>query len=302
MAVARAIRTSFLAVEKKEGLGASVRRSIGTRLLRNLSPFILLDHFTIPSGAGFPEHPHRGQETITYMLQGAIDHEDFTGSSGSIEAGDLQFMTAGRGIMHAEMPRKNADGSSTIGLQLWVDLPSKLKKTEPRYRDLRASEIPNISVDNDKVHIKIISGQSHGVDSVVGLVYTPIWMLDIQIKPGGKLEQRLPQGWNAFAYTLSGTTTFGKAQSQRVIGEFHNVVFEKEGDIVSAKVLESAETGARFLLIAGSPLEQPIIQHGPFVLDSQDEVIQALMDFQNKENGFERGRGWTSKVARRHGM
>jgi redox-sensitive bicupin YhaK (pirin superfamily) len=197
MSVPRAIRKAFLAVEQAEGAGARVRRSIGTPQLRNFSPFLLLDHFNIKPGAGFPDHPHRGQETITYLLQGAVDHEDFAGNKGTIEAGDLQFMTAGRGIMHAEMPRQNPDGSANIGMQLWVDLPEKLKKVEPRYRDLRASEIPSVDLDNNKVHVKIISGQSHGVDSVKELAYTPVWIFDVEIKPGGKITQGLPAGWNA---------------------------------------------------------------------------------------------------------
>jgi len=196
MSVPRAIRKAFLAIEQAEGAGARVRRSIGTPQLRNFSPFLMLDHFNIKPGAGFPDHPHRGQETITYLLQGAVDHEDFAGNKGTIEAGDLQFMTAGRGIMHAEMPRQNPDGSANIGMQLWVDLPEKLKKVEPRYRDLRASEIPTIDLDDNKVHVKIISGQSHGIDSVKELAYTPVWIFDIEIRPGGKITQELPKGWN----------------------------------------------------------------------------------------------------------
>jgi quercetin 2,3-dioxygenase len=196
MSVPRAIRKAFLAVEQAEGVGARVRRSIGTPQLRNFSPFLMLDHFNIKPGAGFPDHPHRGISTITYLLQGAVDHEDFAGNKGTIEAGDLQFMTAGRGIMHAEMPRQNPDGSANVGMQLWVDLPEKLKKVEPRYSDLRASEIPAIDLDDNKVHVKIISGQSHGVDSVKELAYTPVWIFDVEIKPGGKITQDLPAGWN----------------------------------------------------------------------------------------------------------
>lgn len=168
----RAISKSFLAIEQSEGAGARVRRSIGTPQLRNFSPFLLCDNFTVENGAGFPDHPHIGIETITYLLEGAIDHEDFTGKAGTIEPGDLQFMTAGRGIMHAEMPRQNSDGSANVGLQLWVDLPKELKSCEPRYRDLKAAEIPSVDVDNDKVHIKVISGQSHGVDSQQEVCYS----------------------------------------------------------------------------------------------------------------------------------
>ena len=246
MSVPRAIRQAFLATEQSEGAGARVRRSIGTPKLRNLSPFLMLDHFATSDGAGFPDHPHRGQETITYLLQGAVDHEDFTGSSGTLEAGDLQFMTAGRGIMHAEMPRQNADGSPNVGMQLWVDLPQKLKKCEPRYRDLRASEIPKIELDDGKVSIKIISGQSHGTDSVQELAYTPVWLFDITIKPGGKVMQTLPVGWNAFAYVLAGSAAFGTGSDQTTVGQYHNVVFEQKGDFVSAEVAKDADENAQF--------------------------------------------------------
>lgn len=246
MSVPRAIRQAFLAIEQSEGAGARVRRSIGTSKLRNFSPFLMLDHFAIPPGAGFPDHPHRGQETITYLLQGAVDHEDFAGNSGTIEAGDLQFMTAGRGIMHAEMPRQNPDGSPNVGMQLWVDLPQKLKKCEPRYRDLRASEIPKIELDDGKVSIKIISGQSHGTDSVQELAYTPVWIFDITLKPGGKVTQTLPEGWNAFAYTLAGSAAFGVGKDQTTVGQYHNVVFEQKGDSVSAEVAENANESAQF--------------------------------------------------------
>lgn len=246
MSVPRAIRQAFLAIEQSEGAGARVRRSIGSAKLRNFSPFLMLDHFVASPGAGFPDHPHRGQETITYLLQGAVDHEDFAGNSGTIEAGDLQFMTAGRGIMHAEMPRQNPDGSPTAGMQLWVDLPQKLKKCEPRYRDLRASEIPKIELDDGKVSIKIISGQSHGTDSVQELAYTPVWIFDITIKPGGKVTQTLPEAWNAFAYVLAGSAAFGVGKDQTTVGQYHNVVFEQKGDSVSAEVSKDAKEDAQF--------------------------------------------------------
>lgn len=244
MTVPRKIQKSFLAIEQSEGAGARVRRSIGTPKLRNFSPFLMLDHFTIHPGAGFPDHPHRGQETITYLLKGAVDHEDFAGNAGTIHAGDLQFMTAGRGIMHAEMPNQGFEDN--VGMQLWVDLPAKLKSCEPRYRDLKASEIPTIKVDDDKVTIKVISGQSHGTDSVQELAYTPVWLLDIEIQPGGKVSQVLPAGWNAFAYTIEGSAKFGVGKEQQTVPQYHNVVFEREGDEVVVEVPEDAQHNARF--------------------------------------------------------
>ncbi|TKA66813.1 hypothetical protein B0A49_07563 [Cryomyces minteri] len=296
--VPRAIKKVFLAVEQSEGAGARVRRSIGTPKLRHLSPFLMLDHFSVAPGAGFPDHPHRGQETITYLLKGSVDHEDFAGNKGTIETGDLQFMTAGRGIVHAEMPHQNTDGSANVGMQLWVDLPQRLKMCEPRYRDLRASEMPSVDINDGKVHIKVISGQSHGVDSVKELAYTPVWLLDINIKPGGKITQNLPVGWNAFAYTLQGITLFGAKQSQQPVAQYHNVVFEQKGDTVTAEVSEDATEDSRFILVAGLPLDQKVIQYGPFVLNSQEEVYKALLDYQTHSNGFERARDWESEIGK----
>ncbi|OOF96316.1 hypothetical protein ASPCADRAFT_206497 [Aspergillus carbonarius ITEM 5010] len=299
MAVPRAIRQAFLAIEQAEGAGARVRRSIGTAKLRHLSPFLMLDHFTIGKGAGFPDHPHRGQETITYLLSGGVDHEDFAGNRGTIGPGDLQFMTAGRGIMHAEMPHENPDGSPNVGMQLWVDLPKKLKMCEPRYRDLRAEEIPIATTDEGRVTVKVISGQSHGVDSVRDLAYTPVWLLDVTIRPGGRVKQLLPVGWNAFAYTLQGRTVFGSGAQTESIAQFHNVVFEQQGDYIEASVPDNAEAEGRFLIVAGQPLDQKVVQYGPFVVTSQEEVYQAMLDYQTASNGFEKSRGWESEIGKR---
>ncbi|KAH8889400.1 RmlC-like cupin [Thozetella sp. PMI_491] len=232
------------------------------------------------------------------MLNGAFDHEDFAGNKGTINSGDLQFMTAGRGVMHAEMPRQNADGSANVGLQLWVDLPKELKMTEPRYRDLRAGEIPIATADDGKVTVKVISGQSHGVDSVRDLAYTPVWILDVEIKPGGKIAQPLPKGWNAFAYTLEGQTLFGPEGQQQPVEQFHNVVFEADGEVVHAAVDAGAEKNGRFVIIAGTPLDQKVVQYGPFVLSSQEEVYQAFMDYQTHSNGFERAKDWKSEIGK----
>lgn len=297
----RAIKLSFLAREQSEGQGAKVRRSIGTPKLRNLTPFLMLDHFNIAPTAGFPDHPHRGQETITYLLQGAVDHEDFAGNAGRLLPGDLQFMTAGRGIMHAEMPAPTEEVIS--GMQLWVDLPEPLKDCEPRYRDLRGSEIPIATTDDGKVTVKVISGRSLGVDSLQDLAYTPVWFLDVTIQPGGSLTQELPQGWNAFAYTLQGEVSFtnGTEKPAQTVPAYHNVVFEQQGDVVTASVEDGAPAPARFILIAGQPLDQEVVQYGPFVTTSREKVYQALMDFQTASNGFERAKNWESTIGKRIG-
>ena len=300
MGVPRAIQKSYLAREQSEGAGATVRRSIGVPQLRNFTPFLMLDHFTIGPGAGFPDHPHRGQETITYLLEGGVDHEDFAGNKGRLNPGDLQFMTAGRGIVHAEMPAQNE--ARNVGMQLWVDLPKNLKMCEPRYRDLRSSEIPKVTADDGKVDVKVISGKSQGVDSVKDLAYTPVWHLDIIIRPGGKIEQDLPANWNAFAYVLEGVVDFSNGSQQpETIVKYHNVVFEQTGDSVTMSVEEGASESARIILVAGQPLDQAVVQYGPFVTTSREEVIQAMMDFQTSTNGFERAADWQSEIGKSMG-
>ncbi|KAG4438083.1 hypothetical protein IFR05_006449 [Cadophora sp. M221] len=298
MASPRKIQKVFLAIEQSEGAGARIRRSIGGAQMRRFSPFLMLDHFSSTSLAGFPDHPHRGQETISYVINGTIDHEDFVGNKGTIRTGGLQFMTAGRGIMHSEIPRPNADGSPNIGLQLWVDLPQHLKTCEPRYRDLQAEEIPNIDVDEGKVHVKIISGESHGVESVKELAYTPVWLLDVEIKPGGKITQKVPAGWNAFAYVLDGEVNFGTGEGKQLVKQYYNVIFKQEGEVVEAEVDASAASSARFVIVAGLPLDQKVVQYGPFVMNTEAEINQAISDFRSYSNGFERARGWESEIGK----
>ena len=298
MTTPRAIQKAFLAVEQSEGVGARVRRSIGTPQLRNFSPFLMLDHFSVSPGAGFPDHMHRGIQTITYLLKGKFQHEDFAGNRGTIETGDLQFMNAGKGIMHAEMPYPNPDGSANVGLQLWVDLPQKDKMCEPSYRDLKANEVPTIKVDDEKVTVKIISGESHGTKNIVEVATIPVWLLDINIAPGGKISQPLPARWNSFAYTLSGSTAFGAGKDQTTVGQYHNVVFRQEGDSVVAEVPENATEDGRFVLIAGPPLDQKVVQYGPVVMNSQEEIYQFMLDVQSHQNGFERASGWESEIGK----
>ncbi|KXH41537.1 pirin [Colletotrichum simmondsii] len=301
MSALRTVHKIFTAPEQSEGAGARVRRSIGSNHLRTFSPFLMLDHLDGATGEGFPDHPHRGQETVSYILKGSVEHEDFAGHRGILHAGDLQFMTAGRGIMHSEQPIPSEDGSSGAGLQLWVDLPRRLKMCEPRYRDLKAAEIPLAKLDEGRVTVKVISGVSGGVDSVRDLTYTPIWYLDIQIQSGGEIAQQVPQGWNAMAYIVEGSAQVSSSteDDRREAQQFQAVVFGVEGDAVQMRVPDTAAVGARVLLIAGEPLDQPVVQHGPFVVTSSQEARQALEDFYFHKNGFERAAGWESRSSKR---
>lgn len=296
--IPRVVSKTIQAIEQAEGVGARVRRSIGVLKMRNFTPFLLLDHFKVSPDAGFPDHPHRGMETITYMLKGHVDHEDFTGSAGTLGPGDLQFMTAGKGIVHAEMPRidKDEDGNIQMieGLQLWVDLPKKLKDTEPRYRDLRKAEIPIIHPSKD-VEMKIISGESHGTESVKDLAYTPVWYFDVTMKPGGRLIQPMPKNFNVFLYVLSGQVIVnGKTYPQHT-----NIFFEKEGDGIEVSMSSEDTQDSQFAIIGGEALDQPIFQTGPFVTTSREKIMEAYDDYQSGTNGFEKAVGWASKIGQR---
>lgn len=208
-------------------------------------------------------------------------------------------MTAGRGIVHAEIPAPD-NTDPNIAVQLWVDLPAHLKTCEPRYRDLRAAEIPHAN-PNSLVNVKVISGTSHGVESLRELAYTPVWFLDITIKPGGQVRQELPKGWNAFMYILSGAVTVGSGGSDHEntgvrAKRFQNVVFKQGGDFVDVRVGGEETADAQMLLVAGVPLDQEIVQYGPFVQTSQEAIYRNFHDYQNYQNGFERARDWQSKI------
>ncbi|ODV89860.1 hypothetical protein CANCADRAFT_25374 [Tortispora caseinolytica NRRL Y-17796] len=299
----RIIDKVFLAAEQAEGVGARVRRSIGSRSARNFSPFLMLDHFSVSPKAGFPDHPHRGMETITYVLEGQIQHEDFTGSKGTLNPGDLQFMTAGKGIVHAEMPVPDSD-KNIVGMQLWVDLPLRLKNTAPRYRDLHSGEIPCNKDPDTAAIVRVISGQSHGVDSIRELSYTTVWYLDFTLRPGANIEQLLPEGYNAFVYVLEGEAVVGGTS----VAQYNCALLTNKpgenGITLSVPDIEEVDSSehqkeTRLILVAGEILDQPIVQYGPFVVTSMEEVQQAFLDYQTGRNGFEKSVGWQSEIGQR---
>lgn len=280
----RLVERKLLSKSQPEGDGAVVRRSIGRPELKNLDPFLLLDEFSVSPPAGFPDHPHRGFETVTYMLKGAFTHQDFAGHKGTIKAGDLQWMTAGRGIVHCEMP---ASKGSQIGLQLWVNLSSKDKMIEPAYQELEGKDIPK--VEKDGVRAIVIAGEALGIKSPV-YTRTPTMFLDFTIKPGAVLHQPVPEGWNAFVYVLEGEAIFGDLSSSAIAA--HHTVQLSSGNGVS--VWNKSNIPCRFVLIGGQPLNEPVVQYGPFVMNNKQEIIQAIEDYQRSRNGFERAVGWHS--------
>jgi redox-sensitive bicupin YhaK (pirin superfamily) len=260
-----------------EGAGVRLKRSIATRTLDYLDPFLLLDHFESKDRrdyeAGFPLHPHRGIETVTYVLRGEVDHKDTLGNSGRIGAGDVQWMTAGRGIMHEEMPQVRPEGIA--GFQLWVNLPAKLKMTKPRYQEVRSGEIPEITKE-DGTRIRVITGTVDGVRGpVTGIAAAPIY-LDVSVPAHGSFVQSIERGHAAFAYIFEGEAEFAGADKEdgTMISSPRLVVLG-DGDYV--KVITGAAP-VRFILVSGQPLHEPIARYGPFVMNTQAEIEQTLQE------------------------
>ncbi|XP_064608862.1 pirin-like [Liolophura sinensis] len=283
--MSRSVVQSVISVEQDEGVGARVRRSVGRSELRSLDPFLMLDEFRVTSPAGFPDHPHRGFETVTYMLKGSSRHEDFCGHKGTIKAGDLQWMTAGRGIVHCEMPH---GAEEAHGLQLWVNLAQKDKMVKPVYQELLSKDIPVATKDG--VTVKVIAGESFGIKSPV-YTRTPTLYLDFHMSPGSRMSQPIPSGWNAFVYMLSGTAHFGPSESQSEGLPHHTLVL---GDGQRLEVENKSSEKCHFVLIGGQPLNEPVVQHGPFVMNTQQEIQQAIADYQRAKNGFENAKSWES--------
>ncbi|XP_072470415.1 pirin isoform X1 [Notamacropus eugenii] len=288
MGKSKKVRLTVLSQEQAEGVGARVRRSIGRPELKNLDPFLLLDEFKVAKPAGFPDHPHRGFETVTYLLEGgSAAHEDFCGHSGKMDPGDLQWMTAGRGILHAEMP---CSEEIVHGLQLWVNLRSSEKMVEPHYQGLKSKEIPKPSKNG--VTVSVISGEALGVKSKI-FTRTPTLYLEFKLDQGAKHSQPVPEGWTAFIYTVSGNVYIGPDGEQQKVEPHHSAVL---GDGDSVQVENKDPEKSHFFLIAGEPIKEPIVQHGPFVMNTEAEISQAIIDFRSGKNGFEKARTWKSKI------
>jgi redox-sensitive bicupin YhaK (pirin superfamily) len=273
-AVERVIGGQFV----MDGAGVKINRVLTQTLQRRLDPFLMLDAFGSDKAgdyiAGFPEHPHRGFETVTYMLTGRMRHRDSAGNEGLVTNGGVQWMTAGRGVIHSEMPEQ--DQGLMEGFQLWLNLPSRDKMSAPWYRDIPAEEVPRFTLDSGaqgQVTVQVIAGESHGVAGAVQRDGTQPLYLDIELPAGASFEQALPAGHNAFLYVFRGEVVVeGKAVPQARMAILDNA---KDADGVRIK----AATSTRLLLIAGRPLNEPIAQYGPFVMNTQAEVFQAVEDF-----------------------
>ena len=257
-----------------DGAGVRINRVLTQPLQRRLDPFLMLDAFGSDKPgdyiAGFPEHPHRGFETITYMLRGKMRHRDSFGNEGVITDGGVQWMTAGRGVIHSEMPEQNEGVME--GFQLWLNLPARDKLQAPWYRDIPNADVPRFTTDAG-VTVQVIAGASHGVAGAVERAATGIVYLDLTMPAGSRFDQALPAGHNAFLYVFRGEAVVGG----KAIGQARMAILDNaEG---ADGVTISAASDCRILVLAGRPLREPIAQHGPFVMNTQAELVQAFDDF-----------------------
>jgi hypothetical protein len=253
-----------------------LKRTIASRKLDYLDPFLLLDHFGSDNPqdfmAGFPMHPHRGIETVTYMLEGYVRHEDSLGNAGTIGAGDVQWMTAGSGIMHEEMPRP--DGNRMYGFQLWVNLPAERKMTRPRYQEYTSEAIPEVEMEGG-ARIRVVAGEAGGVHGPVGEIAIAPTYLDVEVPANATFSHPVEPDHTAFAYVFEGEGSFGP-DGERIWAP--SLVIFGTGDRVQAR---AGGESLRFLLVSGKPLHEPVARYGPFVMNTREEIQQALQDLRN---------------------
>lgn len=261
-----------------EGAGVLLRRSFGPNRANLFDPFLLFDHFAFNDPRegpirGFPTHPHRGIETVTYMLEGNVRHRDSIGNTGILGPGDVQWMTSGRGILHEEMPSRGPTGN-IYGFQLWVNLPAAQKMSLPRYQEVTSASIP--VVESGGVSYRIVAGEYLGVKGPVTQIAAQPLYMELTLQPGVEVQLPTPPGHTVIAYLFEGEGTFGV--QNEYIEAVSMVVFE-EGDVFQARAAEKSP--ARFMLMAGAPFKEPIFPYGPFVMNTREEIEQALSDLRN---------------------
>ena len=276
-------------IETLEGGGFLVRRPFPKASFSEFDPFLLLDEMgpmtVAPNEAkGAPDHPHRGFETVTYLLAGDMEHKDSRGHAGRLKPGDVQWMTAGAGVIHSEMPAREfaREGGLMHGFQLWVNLPPRDKMMKPRYQEIPNSQIPKATSADGLVRVSVIAGEAMGAKAVIE-TRTPIIYLHYRIKPGGAATQKVPGDYNAFAYVVDGEGLFG-AESERAL-DGQMVLFAQDGDEVRIENPVDAKAMLEVLLIAGVPLNEPVARYGPFVMNTEGEIRQAIEDYQQGRMG-----------------
>ena len=271
------VQRSIRGMPTSDGAGVRLTRVIGGPSLPDLDPFLLLDEFGTDRAedyiAGFPSHPHRGFETVTYMLDGRMRHKDNHGNDGLLTPGSVQWMTAGRGLVHSEMPEQ--ESGQMRGFQLWVNLPARDKMTDPKYQEFAPDRIPVVQ-PAPGVQVKVIAGK---VGDTVGPIAQPATdplYLDIELAAGSGWDYVLPEGHNAFAYVFEGDLVVGEGDDARPVGQQDMAVLGG-GELLQ---LRAGASGARLILVAGRPLREPVMRHGPFVMNTKQELMQAFVDFQ----------------------
>lgn len=271
-----------------EGGGFPVRRPFPTRDLMQVDPFLLLDHLGPVTwgpgeGIGAPDHPHRGFETVTYLLSGGFQHRDSAGHAGKLGPGDVQWMTAGSGVVHSELPSDEfmRDGGVMHGFQIWVNLPARDKMMPAHYQEIPAAGIPQAGSADGKVKVRVIAGESLGKSAVIE-TRTPIHFLHFTVQPGGEIVQEVPTGWNALVYLISGELQAGKESKRVREGQMAAL---GDGDRARLAVEADAAAPADFLLLAGQPLKEPVARYGPFVMNTREEIEQAFRDYQSGRMG-----------------
>ena len=272
-----------------EGEGFIVHRPFPSNFIRDFDPFLLLDEMgpiDLPpnQAKGAPDHPHRGFETVTYVIEGAFEHKDSKGNQGKIMSGGVQWMTAGSGVIHSEMPEREfaKNGGRLHAFQLWVNLPKKDKMTLPRYQDILPQEIPMVMSSDGKVRIKVIAGESMGkranIDTKIPIIY-----LHLSMKPDSSFTQTIPKDYNVFSYVAAGEALFG--EDKQSVKKEQAVFFARDGDKINVNTSKNSIASSEILIIGGSPIGDPIVRYGPFVMNSDEEIQQAIEDYKNGKMG-----------------
>jgi hypothetical protein len=283
----RSVKNVVPAVATLEGAGFLVHRPFPSPSLDLFDPFLLLDEMG-PSdlrpgeAKGAPDHPHRGFETVTYLLSGAMQHKDSQGNQGKLRPGDVQWMTAGSGVVHSEMPEPSfaEKGGRMHGFQLWVNLPARDKMTKPRYQEIPGSGIPVAKSGDGSVTVRVIAGEALGERAVIE-TRTPIFYLDCALQPGASLVQPAPPEYNVFAFVYDGRGSFGK--NARTARRHEMVLFANDGDAVQLEA--PADSPLQALVIGGVPLKEPVARYGPFVMNTREEIQQAFADYKSGKLG-----------------
>lgn len=286
MTIASSIQRTYPAHRTTEGGGFVVHRPFPTRLLTDFDPFLLLDEMGpvdyAPNDAkGAPDHPHRGFETVTYVLEGWFRHRDSAGHAGALGPGDVQWMTAGAGVVHSEMPDPEfaRRGGRAHAFQLWVNLPRRDKMIAPRYQDIPAARIPSAKSPDGRAKVRVIAGEAFGACATIE-TRTPMLYLHFTLSPGAVVEQPVPAGFRVFAYPFEGGGFYGG--DREAVDARHVVVYAEDGDTA---VFAAGEAPLDLLLIGGAPLNEPIVRYGPFVMNTEDEIREAVADYQTGRMG-----------------